>query len=166
MTNDSQQAVLAYQKEQKVAKKLKKLQAKVSRSSSVSDEDQAALNKLEKKLKKLRQLCKEAKGQAEDTAASTESEDSAVAVPADSSQQPSGKKSKKRDRQAGVYDSALGGRVELQGVCGLMCSSATDMCLCVSAAAVTARMLDCTAAQHWCYGVDLQNSKWRAGGCL
>lgn len=110
MTNDSQLAVLAYQKEQKVAKKLKKLQAKLA-GSTVSDEDQAALDKLQKKLKKLRQQCKDAIQAADtamDTAPSTESEDSAVPVPAGDSEQAAGKKkSKKRDREAGAFKGGL-----------------------------------------------------------
>lgn len=104
MTSDSQQAVLAVQKAQKMAKKLKKLQARLA-GSTVSDEDQAALDKLQKKLKKLRQQCKDAKQAADtavDTAPSTESEDSAVPVPAAHSEEAAGKKkSKKRDREAG-----------------------------------------------------------------
>ncbi|KAF6260407.1 P-loop containing nucleoside triphosphate hydrolase protein [Scenedesmus sp. NREL 46B-D3] len=103
MTSDSQQAVLAVQKAQKMAKKLKKLQARLA-GSTVSDEDQAALDKLQKKLKKLRQQCKDAKQAADtavDTAPSTESEDSAVPVPAAHSEEAAGKKkSKKRDREA------------------------------------------------------------------
>lgn len=94
MTTDSQAAMLAYEKEQKLAKKLKKLQAKLSGSSS--DADQAAINKLQKKLKKLRQAKQSDDAQTADTAPSTESEDSAVAVPAE---QPA-KKSKKRDRDS------------------------------------------------------------------
>lgn len=117
MTNDSQLAVLAYQKEQKVAKKLKKLQAKLA-GSTVLDEDQAALDKLQKKLKKLRQQCKDAKQAADtamDTAPSTESEDSAVPVPAGDSEQAAGKKkSKKRDREAAAAAATAGAAASQQ----------------------------------------------------
>jgi ATP-dependent RNA helicase DBP3 len=97
MTTDDQQAVAYFEKEQKVAKKLKKVQAKLDGCSTVSEADQAAVNKLQKKLKKLRKQVAEAQQQTgTSTTPSTQSEDSAVAVPADSSGQQKGKKSKKR----------------------------------------------------------------------
>jgi len=97
MTTDGEAAVLAYEKEQKVMKKLKKLQKKMA--SGASEEDRAQAAKLEKKLAKLRKQLKSAQQPAAtETAASTESEDSAIAMPAES--QGKGKKSKKRDREA------------------------------------------------------------------
>lgn len=99
MTTDNQQAVACFEKEQKLAKKLKKLQAKVGGSSTVSDADQAALDKLQKKLKKLRKQLADSQQQTGSTAPSTDSEDT-VAVPADSSEQPKIKKSKKRSVEA------------------------------------------------------------------
>eukprot|EP00878_Enallax_costatus_P036328 GHUV01040786.1.p1 GENE.GHUV01040786.1~~GHUV01040786.1.p1 ORF type:complete len:407 (-),score=149.08 GHUV01040786.1:180-1376(-) len=93
MTTDSQQAVALFEKEQKLAKKLKKLQSKHDGSSTVSEADQAAVAKLQKKLKKARKQLVAAQQHGADTAPGTESED--TAVPADSSAQLP-KKSKKR----------------------------------------------------------------------
>jgi len=97
MTTDGEAAVLAYEKEQKVMKKLKKLQKKMAGGGSEDDKAQAA--KLEKKLAKLRKQLKSAQQPAgTETAASTESDDSAVAIPTEP--QRKGKKDKKRDREA------------------------------------------------------------------
>lgn len=101
MTTDDQQAVAYFEKEQKVAKKLKKLQAKLDGSSTVSEADQAAVAKLQKKLQRLRkQVAETQQRTGASTAPSTVSEDSAVAIPADSNDQQKAKKSKKR---AGEY---------------------------------------------------------------
>lgn len=97
MTTDSQQAVVLFQKEQKLASKLKKLQGKHDSSPAVSEADQAAVARLQKKLKKARKQLAAVQQLNVDTAPSTESEDT-VAIPADSSAQVS-KKSKKRPGQ-------------------------------------------------------------------
>jgi hypothetical protein len=66
-----------------------------------ADEDKQQIAKLEKKLAKLRKQLKSQQPSATaDTGASTESEDSAVAVPAETSQGIKGKKDKKRSREA------------------------------------------------------------------
>eukprot|EP00879_Flechtneria_rotunda_P000824 GHRR01000948.1.p1 GENE.GHRR01000948.1~~GHRR01000948.1.p1 ORF type:complete len:602 (+),score=256.19 GHRR01000948.1:202-2007(+) len=99
MTNDSQEAVLAYQKEQKLIKKLAKLQSKASDSSPASEEHMAAIGKLQKKLKKLQKQIK-AQGQQDDQAASTGSEDTAAAMATDSEQSAGKQKKQKRCREA------------------------------------------------------------------
>lgn len=113
MTTDGEAAVLAYEKEQKVMKKLKKLQKKMAGGGS--DEDKAQAAKLEKKLAKLRKQLKSAQQPAgTETAASTESDDSAVAIPTEP--QRKGKKNKKRDREAaGVY--AVAAAVYVEHMC-------------------------------------------------
>jgi ATP-dependent RNA helicase DBP3 len=103
MTADGEAAQLAFQKEQKVLKKLKKLQKKASGADATGD-DKEQIDKLEKKLAKLRKQLKSQ--QPADTAASTESEDSAVAVPEES--QGKSKKAKKRSREA-AEPAAAGG---------------------------------------------------------
>lgn len=145
MTTDSQQAVALSEKEQKAAKKLKKLQAKLDGSTTVSDADQAAVAKLQKKLKKLRKQVAEAQQQTGvSTAPSTDSEDSAVAIPADSEQQ----KAKKSKKRAGRwYDSTA---------CSVLCFLVRQVCrelsglhycswACINAAPITS----CQVAGQW-----------------
>lgn len=84
-----------------MARKLQKLQKKVSGTTEPSAEDLAQQAKLTKKLAKLRKQLKQqptaTPTATEQTAASTESEDSAVALPEDASTGGKGKKAKKRD---------------------------------------------------------------------
>lgn len=99
MTTESQQAVACFEREQKLARKLKKLHAKLVCSSGASEAEHVAVAKLEKKLKKLRKKSKATESsqqQTQDTTPSTESEDSAVAVPAGSDEQPKGGKTAKK----------------------------------------------------------------------
>jgi hypothetical protein len=118
MTTESRVAV---EKVQKLSKKLKKLQAKISSSSPVSEDDQAAIAKLQKKLSKLKK--QQSLGeQPPDVSPSTVSEDTAVATPADSSDKSTTQKNKKRKLDAGgpkliIFDQHF-------------CSSSSSRCIC------------------------------------